>query len=100
MTLVAEMVEKEKQRIEFMIDEYSKRLVDLPRGTISKIQNGEKNYYYLKYREGKKVVTKYITHEEIESLQNEIKERKHIESMVKALKEELKFVNKALGVKI
>ena len=100
MILVAELVEKEKQRIEYMILEYENRLNELPKGSITENHNGEKTYYYLKYREGKKVVSQYISHDDIENVQSGINERKHIESMIKALKDELKFANKALGVKV
>ena len=99
MTLIAETVQKEKSRIEFMLSEYEKRLLALPKGTLSEKHSGEKTYYYLKFRNGKKVVSQYIPAEDAEQLRNDIAERRHIETMIKSLKEELKFANRALGVK-
>ena len=99
MTLIAETVQKEKSRIEFMLCEYEKRLLALPKGTLSEKHSGEKTYYYLKFRDGKKVVSQYIPAEDAEQLRNDIAERRHIETMIKSLKEELKFANRALGVK-
>ena len=99
MTLIAETVQKEKQRIEYMLSEYESRLTELPKGTLTETKNGDNVYYYLKYRVGKKVVSKYIPFDAYEKTQEEISQRKHIERMIKDLKEELKFANKALGVK-
>ena len=100
MTLAEQLVLKEKNRIEFMIDQYEKRLLILPKGTITKQENSsEKIYYYLKYREDDKVISKYIQPESVKDLVSKIEERKHIESMLKPLRQELKFVNHALGVK-
>lgn len=99
MTLIVETIQKEKSRIEFMLCEYEKRLLALPKGTLSEKHSGKKTYYYLKYRDGKKVVSQYIPMEDAECFKNSIAERRHIEAMVKSLKEELKFANRALGVK-
>ena len=100
MTLIAETVQNEKRRIEFMLDKYEKRLAKLPKGTIFERKSGDKVYYYLKYRDGKKVVSQYIPLDDYEKIQGEISERKHIEKMLKSLREELKFANRALGVNI
>jgi len=98
LSLIAETVLREKKRIEFMIDEYQQQLSELPRGTISATHAGNNTYYYLKYRENGKVVSRYLTTAEKEDLSGRIEERRHIENMLKSLKDELKFANKALGV--
>lgn len=100
MTLIAETVQKEKQRIEYMLNEYESRLAELPKGTLTETKSGNKVYYYLKYRDGKKVVSQYVSSDNLKKVEGEISERRHIEKMIKNLKEELKFANKALGVKI
>ena len=54
------VISREETRNENMITEYTKELDTLPRGKITpKTVNG-KTYYYLYYRDGKKVVSKYI----------------------------------------
>lgn len=78
-TLIAETVQKEKQRIEYMLNEYQNRLITLPKGTLSKSTCGDKVYYYLKYRDGKKIVSQYISADDYEKVQGEILERKHVE---------------------
>lgn len=99
MILIAETVLKEKQRIEYMLSKYESRLAELPKGTLTETKNGDNIYYYLKYRVGKKVISQYIPFDAYEKTQEEISERRHVERMIKDLKEELKFANRALGVK-
>lgn len=83
-----------------MLDEYERRLVTLPKGTLTETKSGNKVYYYLKYRNGKRVVSQYIPSDDLAKVAGAISERRHIEKMVKSLKEELRFANKALGVKL
>lgn len=99
MIFTEQTILKEKQRIEFMLYEYTKQLEGLPKGTLVSNKKNSKTYFYLKFREGKKVISKYIPGDEVTSLKELIDERHHIEAMIKSLKSELKFVNKALGVK-
>jgi len=95
--LIEETLLKEKQRIEIMLNQYEERLLNLPKGSVTFSTVGDKKYYYLKHREGNKVVSQYVSFDRIEPLLTEIAERKHIEAMIKNLKKELRFANKALG---
>ena len=65
LNLILHTVKQEKQRIEYMLAKYQSELSDLPRGTIFEKTIGEKTYYYLKYRDGKKVVSQYVSKKEI-----------------------------------
>lgn len=95
MNLIIDTIQKEKTRIEYMLERYRKIIDDLPKGTLSETNKNGQKYYYLKYREGKKVVTKYLGKDagEMPAL---IEKRKHTEAMIKSLEEELKIANKAL----
>ncbi len=54
MSLIIRTVEKEKQRIDYIISKYQEMLIVLPKGTITeKIVNGH-TYCYLKYIEKRK----------------------------------------------
>ena len=88
LNLILHTVTQEKQRIEYMLLKYQNELSSLPRGTISEKTVGEKSYYYLKYRDGKKVVSKYVSKKEIENVRALVEKRRHIEAMVKALQDE------------
>ena len=100
MSFIISMVDSEKTRIEYMIEKYSEELKTLPKGTISEKKSGNKVYCYLKYREGKKIVSKYIPQGDLEEFKEYLQRRKHIEIMLKSLKKELKIANKMLGAEI
>lgn len=99
MLFIEDSIIKEKKRIEFMLEKYMQRLSFLSKGTLTEKHEGERIYYYLKYRDGKKIISRYIPSNEVEDVKAKVKERQHIEKMVQSLKEELKFANHALGVK-
>ena len=94
--MILTTVMQEKQRIDYMLEKYQEALAELPKGTISEKQVKGNTYYYLKYREGKKIVSKYIGKKEIEELKQQIDKRRHIEAMIKSLLEELKISEKVL----
>ncbi|WP_418766167.1 hypothetical protein [Longibaculum muris] len=96
MNLIISTVMQEKQRIDYMLAKYQEALAELPKGTISEKQVKGNTYYYLKYRDGKKIVSKYIGKREIEALKQQIDRRRHIEAMIKSLLEEQKLAAKVL----
>lgn len=96
MNMILTTVLQEKRRIEYMLERYRKEYENLPKGTISEKAVGDKTYYYLKYREGKKIVSKYISKADIDTLKEQVEKRKHIETMIKSLTEELTIANKIL----
>lgn len=78
---------------------YEEQLSDLPKGTIRLRQKGDRTYYYLAYRRGKKVVTDYIgkSENDITLIKEQLEKRKHIEDMIKELNKELNLIKKVLG---
>lgn len=90
------VISREEARNEKMIIEYTKELETLPRGKITpKTVNG-KTYYYLYYRDGKKVVSKYIGKNEdsLTSIREGLIRRSQIEEIIKKLKEEKAQIKK------
>lgn len=84
------IISREKIRNENMINEYIKELEILPKGKmIGKTVTG-KTYYYLYYRDGKKVVSKYIgnNEEKMATVREQLSRRSQIEEIIKKLKEE------------
>lgn len=96
MNLIISTVLQEKQRIDYMLAKYQEALAELPKGTISEKQVKGNTYYYLKYRDGKKVVSKYIGKKDINELKQQIDRRRHIETMIRSLLEEQKLAAKVL----
>ena len=58
------VISREEARNENMLTEYTKVLETLSRGKITPKTINGKTYYYLYYRDGKKVVSKYIGKDE------------------------------------
>ena len=84
------VISREEARNEKMIIEYTKELEVLPKGKITpKTVNG-KTYYYLYYRDGKKVISKYIgkDNDSLTSIRERLTRRSQIEEIMKKLKEE------------
>ena len=96
MNMILSTITKEKARIEYMIKKYSEEYECLPKGTISEKQVGKNTYFYLKYRSGKKVISQYISKSSIDEIREQIERRKHIEAMLKSLREELSIANRVL----
>lgn len=96
MNMILSTILKEKTRIEYMLAKYLEEYETLPKGTISEKRVGEKTYYYLKYRSGKKVISQYINKADIDEIKDQIERRKHIEAMIKSLQEELNIANRVL----
>ena len=96
MNLILSTVLEEKKRIDFMLQRYEEQLSALPKGTISEKKVKGNTYYYLKYRDGKKVVSRYVGKQEVEKLRGQIDRRRHMETMVKSLQEEQALANRIL----
>lgn len=96
MNLIISTVLQEKRRIDYMLEKYQEALAGLPKGTFSeKLVNGN-TYYYLKYRDGKKVISQYIRKQDVGALRKQIEKRRHIETMIRSLQEEQELAARVL----
>ena len=96
MNLLLNLILQEKQRIDYMLERYQEELAELPKGTISEKKVNGKTYFYLKYRDGRKVVSQYVSKRNLEDLQKKLEKRKHIEAMIQSLEEEKRIAVKVL----
>lgn len=96
MSFVLNMITQEEKRITLLKNNYEDQLSRLPKGTMRIRQKGNNAYYYLSYREGKKVTTEYIGKDEyrIALIKEQLEKRKHIEDMLKELNKELILIKK------
>ena len=94
--MILTTIAQEKKRIEYMLTRYQAEYDRLPKGSLSEKKAGTRTYYYLKYREGKKVVSEYINKSRIDEIRAQLEKRKHIEVMMKSLNEELAIANRIL----
>lgn len=90
MSIISTLLIKEKNRNESMIIEYTRELDILPKGTIKEKKVKDKIYYYLLFREGDKVITKYLgrNEESLILIKEQLARRKQLECMLQKLKEE------------
>ena len=79
--------EKEQKAI---IEELAK----LPKGSIKKRKLGNAFYYYLQYREDKKIIQKYLGKSEPKEIMNKLHRRKILMKELKKIKESLKLLSK------
>ena len=100
MSLLTQIVTEEKSRIEKMIFDYEQELLSLPKGSLVCKNVKNKQYFYLQYRDGKKTVSSYIGNDsaKIDAVRENISRRKHIEAMLKTLKNEYSQAIKITGV--
>lgn len=96
MQLIYSVLEDERKRNNYMIEKYEKELSLLPKGKISPKITKANTYYYLKYREGKKVCAKYIgmNEKDIAHIREKLERRKVVEGLVKELKLEREKIRK------
>ncbi len=95
MNMILDTILREKNRIEYMLGRYRSIINELPKGSLYESNKNGQKYYYLKYRDGKKVVTKYLG-KEAGDMPALIEKRKHTEAMIKSLENELRIADKAL----
>lgn len=94
--MILSAVQQEKQRIDRMLESYFQEKEKLPKGSLSEKRVGKRTYYYLKYRDGKKVVSQYIPAEMAGQIREQVEHRRHIEAMIQSLFEEQMIAQRIL----
>ena len=94
--MILSTILQEKERIDRMLAKYQEELEMLPKGTISEKKVKQSTYFYLKYREGKKMISRYIPQKDVEAVREQVEKRRHIETMIRSLQEERAIAEKAL----
>ena len=96
LNLILSTILQEKERIDRMLAKYQEELGTLPKGTISEKKVRQSTFFYLKYREGKKVISRYIPQKDVDAVREQVEKRRHIETMIRSLQEERAIAEKAL----
>lgn len=96
MSILMEVFKEELERLDRQAIIYAQDLQELPKGYISKkIIRGNVSYY-LQYREGKKIVSKYISIENLPKVEVQVKRRKQLEVSLRRVREDQKKLRKVL----
>lgn len=96
MSVLGALLAREENRNEKMIAEYNMELAALPKGSIQTKNVNGRTYYYLTFRDGDRVITRYIGKNEdsLISVQEQLARRKQVEEILKKLKEEKAQIRK------
>ncbi len=103
MAVIFHVLKEEFERLQETERGYSKAIAAMPRGTPRILQRRKKNYLYLQYRSGDRVVQDYIgpkDSDKTKKVLENIAQRKRYEKLLKETKAALKEVRKALRGKI
>ncbi len=98
-SVVYNVLQDELERNRRMQARYHKEIDQLPKGSLFQRKIGEHQYYYLNYRDQRKVVSKYLgklDNKNAEALKKQVVERKRYEDLLKKLRDEEKFITKAI----
>lgn len=88
---------EEYARLLRLINGIEAELKELPKGYISKKQIRNKESYYLQWRDGDKVRSKYISGEKIEEMREKVAKRQSLEKSLRSHKHDKKRIEVALG---
>jgi len=99
--LVDGMLHEELERCRGMVSSLEQEIAHLPKGSlhVRKKQYGEKRYryYYLKYREGEKSLSRHVPVRQLEALKKDLDKRSSYQNELKAYKVRIKYLEKILG---
>ena len=86
MSIVKNILIEELERQQQIEVDYIKKLENLPKGSVQIRVRGGQTYYYLHFRDGKKVVSRYIKMEDLPELRHQISKRREIEKMIRQVR--------------
>ena len=97
MSILMEVLEEELDRLNRQEIVYKRDLQELPKGYISKKRIKGREYCYLQRREGGKVLSHYISAEDLPMMEAQIVKRKRLEEAIRRVKEDRAKLRKVLG---
>ncbi|MBN1761037.1 MAG: hypothetical protein JW863_22100 [Chitinispirillaceae bacterium] len=103
MGVIFHVMKEEYDRLLETESAYAKAIAEMPRGTPRIQQRRNKNYLYLEYRDGDRVVHDYIGPQESDKAKEvleKVAQRRRYEKLLKETKSALKDVRKVLRGKI
>ena len=104
MSILSDVLKDEYERLKSLEEWYKQEIGSLPKGSLSLKKRKNREYLYLNYREKSKVKSDYVglaSSKKAIDVANKIRQRKNHEQELKAVKQDLKEVERALyGKKI
>lgn len=96
MSILMGVLKEELDRLDRQQGAYERDLKELPKGYISKKNIRGKVCYYLQHRDGSKVVSKYISANDLPVLEAQVARRKQLEASLRRVREDRKQLRKVL----
>ncbi len=99
MSIMMDILEEEKKRLEELMDMYRKKIEQAPQGSISAKERGGRRYLYLARREGGRVVFEYVGRDVPEvrdALSEGIRHRKEYQEKLRQARDNLREIKRAL----
>ena len=96
-TIVEEILLEEYDRSRRFREALLEERDSLPRGSIRERRRGEHVYYYLQYREGNRVMSRYVPREDVEALKAMIGRREECKAAIKDEEKTMRQIERALG---
>lgn len=93
------ILDEEYRRLKALVEKYLTEINQFPKGSVSLKKRGEREYLYLSYRRGGKVISEYVgsvTSEKAKRVLKQIERRKLFEKKLRQAAENLAEVEKAL----
>lgn len=97
MSVLENVLEEEYGRSLRLSQAMENELSSLPKGSIRERKIGEREYYYLNYREGDKVKSDYIQADAVDELSKKIDRRRELKAALKEQEHSRKQIVRALG---
>ncbi|HYA12234.1 MAG TPA: hypothetical protein VEF37_04565 [Thermodesulfovibrionales bacterium] len=98
--VISGMLRDELKRCQEMLESLEKSISGLPKGAMSerkkRYMNKVYSYYYLKYREGEKVISKHIPNREVQEILKKLALRKKYEKEMQSYEKKIAYLNKIL----
>ncbi len=98
--MIDTVIAKEKLRMIQLKDAYENELKEFPRGSLLIRESGGRQYCYFRYRDGKRVITKYAgTAKELDSLKATIARRNELLDKIRELSREISHIERIENVR-
>jgi hypothetical protein len=100
MSIVKDILRDERDRLSLLKDQIENEIGSLPKGSLSRKKRSNRFFFYLFYREGDKVIFKYVGKEDspkVRSLEKDIKKRRKLEQRLREIKVALKNIRRGLS---
>lgn len=99
MSVINDVIQEEYNRLNQLVEFYNQKIAAFPKGSISCRRRRDRIYYYLAYRDHKKVISEYLGKEDSDKykeVSQMVTQRLRYEKKLKESKESLKQAERLL----